>query len=99
MSFESGTTIRILINTRDFSGEPSDVDQNPTISIWDGLGVKRVYDQPSIRSSTGSYHLDLTLSEGWQLGNWIYEVRSSIAGKPLVARGGFRVVRTGGALS
>ena len=42
MSFESGTTIRILINTRDFSGELSDVDQNPTVSIWDGLGVKRV---------------------------------------------------------
>ena len=99
MSFESGTTIRILINTRDFSGELSDADQNPTVSVWDGLGVKRVSEQPSAKSSIGSYYLDLTLSEGWQLGNWVYEVRASIAGKPLVARGSFRVVKTGGDLS
>jgi uncharacterized protein YfaS (alpha-2-macroglobulin family) len=98
LSFESGTTIRILINTRDFSGEPSDVDQSPTISIWDGLGVKRIFDQSSTRDSIGSYHLDVTLDEAWQLGNWVYEVRASIAGKPLVARGSFRVVKTGGAL-
>ena len=99
MSFESGTTIRILIQTRDFSGELSDADQNPTVSIWDSLGVKSVSDQPSLRSSTGSYRFDLTLNEDWQLGNWIYEVRASIAGKPLVARGSFRVVKTGGDLS
>jgi len=98
LSFELGTTIRLRIETRDFSGEHSDTDQNPTVSIWDGAAVKRVSEQSSIRDSTGTYHLDVTLDEGWALGNWIYEVRASIAGKPLVARGSFRVVKTGGDL-
>ena len=96
MSFESGTTIRIVVSVKDFSGNPTDPDDAPRVSIWDGSHVKRVDSQPMVRDGVGKYHLDATLDEGWTLGSWIYEARASIAGKPLVKRGSFRVIRTGG---
>ena len=48
MSFESGTTIRIVVSVKDFSGNPTDPDDAPRVSIWDGSHVKRVDSQPMV---------------------------------------------------
>ncbi|MEM3510062.1 MAG: hypothetical protein QXE57_02060 [Nitrososphaerales archaeon] len=94
MSFELGTTVRLKIVSKDFSGELTDVDEPPKISVWDASKAKRVDSQSSVKEQTGTYHFDLTLDESWGTGVWLYEVRASIAGKPLVARGSLRVVKT-----
>lgn len=94
MIFEAGTTVRFKVAVKGFTGGDEDADEPPRITLWDASGVKRVDSASTTKDAAGKYHIDLTLDEGWVRGTWIYECRASIAGKPLVARGSLRVVKT-----
>lgn len=94
MTYELGTTVRLKVTVKDFSGSVTDPDSAPTVSVWDGGKVKRVDGQTSVKDSAGVYHYDATLDESWSVGTWLYEWRTSMASKSLVARGVFNVAKT-----
>jgi len=94
MPYEIGTTIRLKLTTKDFSGAVADADSNPTVSVWDGGKTQRLNAAPSTKIAPGTYIYDLTLEESWALGSYLVEWRAAINNKPLVSRTKISVERT-----
>ena len=89
MSFEKDSTITVKAFFRDFSNQPADPDQPPTLTVKAPSSTQTT--KTMVKEATGVYYTRLVVDEE---GRWLLKVEATIAGHPLVSRRAVKVVET-----
>ncbi len=89
MSFEKDSTITVKAFFRDFSNQPADPDQPPTLTATAPSSTQTT--KTMVKEATGVYYTRLVVDEE---GRWLLKVEASVAGYPLVVRRAIKVVET-----
>jgi len=89
VSFEKGSTVTVKAFFRDFSNQPTDPDEAPTLTATAPSSKQTV--KAMAKESTGTYYTRLIVDEE---GRWLLKVEAYVAGYPLVARKAIKVVES-----